>query len=269
MSQDFQTLDLRVDDGIGVLTLNRPKARNAIDDLMRAELRTAVDHIARDTAIRGLLLTGAGPAFCSGGDIKGMQERLDAGRKVAELGWRRQREFHETLSKLFNLDRPTLAAVNGPALGLGLDVALTCDLVYMADTASVAASFVKRGLIPDGGGLFHLPRRIGLPRAKDLIFSGRTVEAPEALAIGLADRVLPAADLVPEALAWLKACAAHPGVAQGLAKGILNRSLELSFDEVSTLGNQAQAFCYATPEHQDSVREFLAERERARAAVAS
>jgi enoyl-CoA hydratase/carnithine racemase len=259
----FATLDLRSDGPVGILTLNRPKARNAIDDQMRSEIRAAVDYIAGEQSIRCLVLTGAGAAFCAGGDIRGMQERLEQGAKAAELGWRRQREFHETLTKLYHLDRPTIAAVNGSAFGLGLDVALSCDFVYLADSATVAANFVRRGLVPDGGGMFHLPRRVGVSRAKELVYSGRTLGASEALDLGLVDRVLPAADVVGSAVAWLKEIAAHPRTAQALAKGILNRSLELSFDEVNTLGSQAQAFCYSTPDHQESVRAFLAEREQA------
>ncbi|MCC7461541.1 MAG: enoyl-CoA hydratase/isomerase family protein [Gammaproteobacteria bacterium] len=258
----FATLQLRVEQGIAILSLDRPGARNAIDDAMREDLRQAVDHVSGDAAIRGLLLTGAGSVFCSGGDIRGMQERLSQGSRAGELGWRRQREFHETLGRLFHLDRPTVAAVNGPAYGLGLDLALTCDLVFMSTTATTAASFVKRGLVPDGGGMFHLPRRVGLSRAKELIFSGRNVEPDEALAIGLADRVLPAEELLPAALSWLRSCANHSALAQGLAKGILNRSHELGFEQVNMLGSQAQACCYASPAHQESIRDFLAERER-------
>ena len=256
----YETLELRVDGEIGVLTLNRPKARNAIDSAMRAELREAVDHVAADLSIRALVVTGAGPAFCAGGDIRGMQERLDQGAKAAEIGWRRQREFHETLTKLFNLDRPTVAAVNGAAFGLGLDLALTCDFVLLAEGAQVAANFVRRGLVPDGGGMFHLPRRVGLSRAKELIFSGRTVESSEALAIGLVDRVAPSAQLLGAATELLAGMIAHPQMAQGLAKGVLNRSLESSFEQINMLGSQAQAICYGSPDHQQSVRSFLAER---------
>lgn len=261
----FETLDLRVEDAIGVLTLNRPKIRNAMNDQMRVDFRGAIDYIATDHSIRGLILTGAGAAFCSGGDIKGMQERLEQGARAGELGWHRQREFHETLIKLYNLDRPTVAAVNGPAFGLGLDLALTCDLVFFSDTAQVAANFVKRGLVPDAGGMFHLPRRIGVSKTKELVFSGRNVEPAEALAIGLADRVLPAAELIPAAMAWLKACAVNPPTAQALAKTIINKSFEHSFEEINMMGSQAQAFCYSSPDHQESVRAFFEER----AAVAS
>jgi enoyl-CoA hydratase/carnithine racemase len=259
----FETLELRLENEIGILTLNRPRARNAINDTLRSELRHAVDHIAADDRMRALILTGAGKAFCSGGDIRGMQERLEQGAKAGELGWRRQRELHETLQKLYHLDRPTVAAVNGPAFGLGLDIALTCDFVFLADAAQVAVNFVVRGLVPDGGGMFHLPRRVGLARAKELVFSARTLSAEEAHTIGLADRVFPADALLAETMAWLKTCTVHPRTAQGLAKSILNRSYESSFELVNMAGSQAQAFCYASPDHQESVRSFLAERARA------
>lgn len=261
----LETIDFRTEGTIGVLTLNRPKVRNAIDDGLRADLKVAVDAIAADQSIRGLILTGAGDAFCSGGDIKGMQERLDQGMRAGELGWWRQKDFHETLGKLFHLGKPTVAAVNGPAFGLGLDVALTCDFVFLADSAQVAANFVRRGLVSDGGGFFHIPHRVGVAKAKELLFSGRTLDAQEAVAIGLADRVVSAADLIASALELLESFAAHPATAQAMAKSILNRALDLSFDEINTLASQAQAFCYSSADHQDSVREFFAERERARA----
>ncbi|MFT4085123.1 MAG: enoyl-CoA hydratase/isomerase family protein [Nocardioides sp.] len=257
---------------VAVLTLNRPRVRNAIDDQMRADLRRAVDHLAdqvASTAVRGVVLAGAGPAFCAGGDIRGMQDRLDQGALAAELGWRRQRELHATLEKLHDLGAPTLAAVHGTAAGLGLDVAMTCDFVWLADSAVVAASFVKRGLVPDGGGMYHLPRRVGLARAKELIFSGRSVDASEAHRIGLADRVLAERDLRAAAIAFLGGLAEQPPLAHALAKGVLNRSLGLDLAEVNELGGQAQAICYGSPAHTESVRRFLAERDARRASRAT
>ena len=262
----LETLEFRVEDAIGILTLNRPKVRNAIDDQMRHDLAAAVDAIGADRSLRGLVLTGAGAVFCSGGDIRGMQERLEQGARAGELGWWRQKEFHETLTKLFNLGMPTVAAVNGPAFGLGLDVALTCDFVFLAEGTEVAANFVRRGLVSDGGGFFHLPRRVGVAKAKELLFSGRTVAAEEALTIGLADRVVPGDALVAEAVAYLRQFAGHPATAQAMAKSILNRSLELGFEQINQIASQAQAFCYSSTDHQESIAEFLAERERARKA---
>ncbi len=260
----FATLLLTVEDGIATLTLNRPKVRNAIDDQMRLDLRTAIDHISGDRAIRALILTGEGDVFCSGGDIRGMQERLEQGARAGELGWWRQKEFHETLTKLFNLGCPTLAAVNGPAFGLGLDLAMTCDFVFLADGTEVAANFVRRGLVSDGGGFFHLPRRIGLAKAKELLFSGRPVHTVEALAIGLADKIVAEEDLLGAARIYLSQFVQHPGTAQAMAKAILNRTFELGFEQVNMLASEAQAYCYSSADHQESVRSFLAERERAR-----
>jgi enoyl-CoA hydratase/carnithine racemase len=264
----LETVALELVDDIAIVRLNRPKVRNAIDDVMRADLKVAIDHVADEREIRGVVVTGAGAVFCSGGDIRGMQERLDQGARAGELGWWRQKEFHETLGKLYHMGKPTVAAVNGPAFGLGLDVALTCDFVFLAEGVQVAANFVRRGLVSDGGGFFHIPRRVGLAKAKELLFSGRTVESDEALTIGLVDRLVSPDRLISEAVAYLKDFAAHPATAQAMAKSILNRSLELSFDEINTLASQAQAYCYSSHDHQESVREFLAERERARAARA-
>lgn len=259
----FETLELRTSGSIVILTLNRPRARNAIDAQMREDLRSAVDHIADQQSYRGVILTGAGSAFCAGGDIRGMQERIDQGVRVGEIGWRRQRELHETLEKLFALDRPTLAAINGGAVGLGLDLALTCDFVWAADSAVMASSFIGRGLVPDGGGMFHLPRRVGLSTAKELVFSGRQVDAGEAGRSGLVDRVLPAERLIDDAVSYLTDLAQHPATAQAMAKSILNGSFESSLSQVNTLASTAQAFCYASPDHLESVRGFLAGRERA------
>jgi enoyl-CoA hydratase/carnithine racemase len=257
---DFETLTLDSVGAVAVLTLNRPRARNAIDGTMRRELRAAVDLLAeRDDD--GVVLTGAGSAFCAGGDIRGMQERIDQGPRVGEIGWRRQRELHETLEKLYGLGKPTLAAINGAAIGLGLDLALTCDFVWAADSATLASSFIKRGLVPDGGGMYHLPRRVGLSAAKDLVYSGRTVEVAEAEHIGLVDRVVASEELLGAAVAYLADLGRHPSAAQAMAKSVLNRSLESSLVDVNVLAGQVQAFCYASPDHLESVRNFLAARE--------
>lgn len=260
---EFDTLKLRNVGPISVLMLNRPAARNAIDARMREELRIVVDHIAADTACRGVVLTGTGTAFCGGGDIRGMQERIDQGARVGEIGWRRQRELHGTLEKLYNLDKPTLAAINGGAIGLGLDLALTCDFVWSSDAAVMASSFIARGLVPDGGGMFHLPRRVGLSKAKELVFSGRRVNAAEAERIGLVDRVVAPGELLSEAVEFLTSLADHPATAQAMAKSVLNGSFESSLVQVNALASSAQAFCYASPDHLESVREFLAGREKA------
>ncbi|MBV7486614.1 enoyl-CoA hydratase/isomerase family protein [Bordetella sp. BOR01] len=250
---------LDVQDGIGVLTLNRPAVRNAIDDAMRTELLDALDRAARDPAIRALVVTGAGKAFCAGGDIKGMKARLDApAGDVAFNGWTRQQRTHHALTALFKLPKPTIAAVNGAAAGLGCDMALSCDFVIAADNAPLSMTYIHRGLIPDGGGMYFLPRRVGLARAKELIFSGRRVAADEALAIGMIDRVAAPEALLVQARAWAAELSHGSAAALALAKTQLNQTYELSAEQSFAMSSQAQAMCYSTAEHRASVAAFLA-----------
>lgn len=250
---------LSVEDGIGVLTLNRPAVRNAIDDAMRGELLEALDRAARDPAIRALVVTGAGPAFCAGGDIKGMQARLDApAGEVAFNGWTRQQRTHHAVTALFKLPKPTIAAVNGAAAGLGCDMALSCDFVIAADSAHLSMTYIHRGLIPDGGGMYFLPRRVGLARAKELIFSGRRVAADEALALGMIDRVATADTLLAQARAWAAELSHGSPAALALSKTMLNQTFELSAEQSFAMSSQAQAVCYTTTEHRASVAAFLA-----------
>lgn len=255
---DMSLIELQVADGVATLTLNRPEKRNAISDAMRSELTAALQSVARDATVRALVLTGRGKGFCAGGDVEGMRRRMEApAGEVAFNGWSRQQRVHHAVSLLFDMPKPTIAAVNGAAAGLGADMAMSCDFVIASEEASFAWSYVKRGLIPDGGGMYFLPRRVGLPRAKELIFSGRRVDAAEAVAIGLADRLSKHDSLVDDACAWAKELSQGSPAALALGKSILNKSFELSAEQVFAQGSQAQAICYTTAEHRESVMAFL------------
>jgi enoyl-CoA hydratase/carnithine racemase len=243
---------------VALITLNRPQARNALNDSMRLELLALLERVARDPGLRALVLTGSGKGFCAGGDIRGMRERLAAPPgEVAFNGWRRQAHIHHAISALHRLPKPTIAAVNGAAMGLGCDLALCCDFVLASEAASFAMSYILRGLIPDGGGVYFLPRRVGLARAKELIFSGRTLQAPEALALGMIERVAPADQMLEQALHWAGELAAAPAEALALVKASLNRSFEMSLEQVFAEGSQAQAICYTTDAHRSAVQAFL------------
>jgi enoyl-CoA hydratase/carnithine racemase len=159
------------------------------------------------------------------------------------------------------LSKPTIAAVNGAASGLGVDLALACDFVLAGPEASFTMAYLKRGLIPDGGGLYFLPRRVGLARAKELIYSARPVRAAEAVEIGLADRAADG-DTVESAQAWAAELAGNGGIAMALAKSILNRSLDMPMEQVFALGGEAQAICYGTDEHRAAVQAFLDKKTR-------
>jgi enoyl-CoA hydratase/carnithine racemase len=255
---DSRVLFSLQDNGVAIATLNRPAVRNAIDDKVRAELQVILDRVANDASIKALVLTGNGPAFCAGGDISAMRQRLGAPPgQLAGSGWLRQRRLHGMVGSLHGLEKPTVAAVNGAAAGLGMDMALCCDFIVASEQAFFTMSYVARGLIPDGGGLYFLPRRVGLPKAKELIFSARRVMADEALRIGLADRVVGADDLVGNATAWAAELGGGNGTALALSKSILDQTFELSADQAFALGAQAQAICYTTDEHQEAVAAFL------------
>jgi enoyl-CoA hydratase/carnithine racemase len=258
-----QLVELTIVDAVAVVTLNRPEVRNAINDALRAELVGILERVAADDAVRAVVLTGAGKAFCAGGDIAGMKARLESPPgKVAFNGWRRQAQTHKSIALLHGMPKPVIAAVNGAAAGLGCDMALACDFIVASEQALFSMSFVKRGLVSDGGGLYFLPRRVGLPRAKELIFTGRTVDGKEALALGLADRLAPAGELIATAAAWARdlAQASVPSIA--LSKAILDRSFESTEEQVFALGREAQAICYSTSEHREAVSAFLDKKAR-------
>jgi enoyl-CoA hydratase/carnithine racemase len=251
-------IELKVEAGIAVLTLNRPEKRNAISDAMRSELIAALEQVAGDAEIRALILTGNGKGFCAGGDVAGMQRRMDAPAGVVGFnGWTRQQRVHHSIALLHTMPKPVIAAVNGSANGLGADMALACDFVIASEEASFAWSYIKRGLIPDGGGMYFLPRRVGLSRAKQLIFTGRKVEAAEALQLGIADRLCRPDTLLADAQAWALELSQGSAAALALGKSIIDQSFELPAEQVFAQGSQAQGICYTTQEHREAVLAFL------------
>ncbi|SDP05245.1 Enoyl-CoA hydratase/carnithine racemase [Ralstonia sp. 25mfcol4.1] len=256
----YTLIQLDVRDGVAVLTLNRPDKRNAISDDMRTELIDALERVTADRKIRALVLTGSGKGFCAGGDVAGMQRRMDAPPgEVGFNGWTRQQRVHHSVALLHNMPKPVIAAVNGGANGLGADLAMACDLVIASSAASFTWSYIHRGLIPDGGGMYFLPRRVGLANAKQLIFGGRKVEADEALQLGIADRLSTSPEaLVDEAVAWAAEMSQGAATALALGKSILNQTFELTADQVFAQGSQAQGICYTSSEHRESVLAFLA-----------
>ena len=247
-----------VEDSIGILTLNRPEKMNAFSDAMRAQYLELLNQITYDRNVRALVITGAGKGFCAGGDINGMKQRMNA--PIGEMGfngWTRQQYVGSTVSALMNMPKPTIAAVNGPAMGLGADLALSCDFVMSADSALFAWSYILRGIIPDGGGMYFLPRRVSLAKAKELLFTGKKVPANEALALGIADRVVPAQDLLSQAVTWAKELSVGSEAAIALTKGIINRTYESQAEQIFSQGSLAQGLCYTTQDHHDAVAAFL------------
>lgn len=257
MSQN-KLVSCTVDNGIAQLTLNRPDKRNAMSDAMRAELVEHLLSIRTDRAIRALVITGSGKGFCAGGDIAGMKTRMEADpATVGFNGWERQQGVHYAASLLLNLPIPTVAAVNGAAAGLGADLALSCDFVVASEYAHFTWAYIARGLVPDGGGMYFLPRRVGLGRAKALIFSGRRVNAEEALQLGIADQLCSADALLSSARSMAEEMSSGSRTAIALTKSIINKSYEMSEHQVFAEGSKAQGICYTSEEHRRSVQAFL------------
>lgn len=257
--EPYALIELNVVSGIALLAFNRPDKRNAMSDDMRAEFIDALERVAADREIRALVITGKGRGFCAGGDVAGMQRRMEApAGEVAFNGWSRQQRVHHTVKLLHTMPKPTIAAVNGAAAGLGADTALCCDFVIASEAASFSWSYIDRGLIPDGGGMYFLPRRVGLSCAKELVFTGRKVAAQEAKALGIADRLSAADGLLDDALAWAAELSRGSATAIALGKSIMNQSFELPADQVFAQGSQAQGICYTSSAHRESVLAFLA-----------
>jgi enoyl-CoA hydratase len=203
----------RPEDGVAVLTLDNPDQRNAMSDDMTASWVRAIDDLAGDDSVRAVVVTGEGSAFCSGGDVSWLASEPDA--TVDELR-RRMLPFYRSWLSIRRLEVPTIAAINGPAIGAGLCLALACDIRYAARGARMGVPFVKLGLHPGMAGTHLLPDVVGAAHARDLMLTGRLVDADEALGLGLVSRVVEAADFLPEVLATAAGIAATAPVASRL-----------------------------------------------------
>src|SRR5262252_10259795 len=187
----YQSLLVDRVDSVATLTMSRPEARNALDIRMREELVEALDEIERDPAMRVVILTGASGHFSAGGDVKTMAAR----RHTASEGRERVELLNRFVLRLFNFPKPTIAMVDGFAVGAGCNIALGCDMIIASDRAKFGEVFLKIGLVPDGGGTWLLQRLVGLAKAKEMVLTAEIIDAAEALRIGLVNRVVPAAEL--------------------------------------------------------------------------
>jgi 2-(1,2-epoxy-1,2-dihydrophenyl)acetyl-CoA isomerase len=252
----YQTLVVDRAGAIATITLNRPDARNAIDLTMRQELVQALDEVENDQAARVLILTGAGGHFCAGGDVKSMRTR----RLGAAEGRARVELLNRMVLKLVEFPRPTLAMVDGYAVGAGTNLALCCDLVVASDRARFGELFNKIGLVPDGGGTWLLSRLVGLARAKELIYTGEVFDAAEAARLGLVNRVVPAADLDRVTRGLAEQIAAGPPGVQRLAKHMINRAATSDLAAALDLEAYSQGLSIASDDHQEGLAAFFEKR---------
>lgn len=250
---------VEIDGAVATVTLNRPERRNAINNDLREQLIQTVAELEGKDAVKAMVLTGAGSAFCSGADVReGMRQRVEAEHPLSVADdWRRRRRVPRIGAVLYHADLVTIAAVNGPAVGLGFDIALSCDFIIAGRSASFSSIFVERGLIPDGGGMYHLPRRVGIPRAKEIMFSGRAVRGDEALALGLVEGLAEDDELLGRSHELAVAYAGKSRASLMLTKAVVNRTFEFTYEHVADLVDSFQAMCGATDDHRSAVRAFL------------
>lgn len=253
----YETISVARQGRVAVLTLNRPEAMNAISMRMRAELRSALEELRRDPLAGAAVLTGAGDkAFSAGMDLREFA-KANADVPIPEM-----RRFRwEQGEGLAAFDKPVIAAVNALAIGGGVELALLCDIVYAAEGASFAFAEVKRGLMPGNGGTQRLARRIGKARALEMILTGRTVDAREALSFGLVEYVVPRAELLVRAIALADQMAGNAPVALRCAKEAIHRGTELPLADGLRLEQDLAAFLYTTDDAREGPRAFLEKRD--------
>ncbi len=250
---DFVTCT--VDDGVATLLLDSPGTRNALGgDEQYGAIEAAVGAIVRDKRVRAVIVTGSGPAFCAGGDIKKMADRTnDPSIEPHDDRYAYKEGIHRIPLSLFNLEVPTIAAVNGPAIGAGLDLTCMCDIRIASETAKFAESFVTLGIIPGDGGAFLLQRAVGYAKAAELTFTGELIDAAEALRIGLVSRVVPREELLPAATDLARRIARNPGHTLRMAKRLLREAQTARLETVLELSAAFQAISHHSTDHKERI----------------
>ena len=246
------------DAGVATVTLNRPHRLNALDEGMHAELTRAFDRIELDRAIRAVLLTGAGRAFCAGQDLAALAAAADDA--PLDLGDTLERLYNPLVRRIARLDRVVVCAVNGVAAGAGANLALACDLVLAGRSASFVQAFCRLGLIPDAGGTFHLPRLVGGARAAGLALLGEPLDAAQAESWGLIWRCIDDDVLLPEAQRLARHLATQPTVGLGLTKQALRAAARLTLDEQLELERDLQRAAWETADAREGIAAFLDKR---------
>ena len=245
-----------------IWTLDREARLNALPDLTDGdEVAAACERVNAEPSIRCVVLTGAGRAFSAGGDLTAMRDRRDlfegSGAAIRE---RYRRVVHRIVRSLYGLEAPLIAAVNGPAMGLGCDIAGLADIRIASDRASFGVPFLKLGIIPGDGGSWLLPRNIGYARAAEMLFTARSIDAATAAEWGLVNRVVAHDSLMDEALTTAAQVAAQPPQALRMAKTLLRQGRDTTFDQMLEMSAAMQALAHLTEDHQEGVAAVLEKR---------
>jgi 2-(1,2-epoxy-1,2-dihydrophenyl)acetyl-CoA isomerase len=251
------------DGRVVTITMNRPDERNAIGSHADCEeFIAAVERANADPHVAAVILTGAGASFSAGGNLKNMRDRVGIGALDTPMATRNnyKRGIQRIPRVLWELEIPTIAAINGHAIGVGLDLACMCDIRIAADTAKMAASFIKLGIVPGDGGAYFLPKAVGLSKAAEMIFTGETLTAEEALACGLVSRVVAEDVLMTEARKLADRIARNPPQTLRLAKRLLREGQHARLPDILELSAAYQALAHETADHREALDAFFDKR---------
>ncbi len=254
----YSLVEVRVEGAVGTVTLNRPAKLNALTVEMVGELAEAVKLLAGSEAVRAIVLTGAGTAFCAGADVNLLKALMDKGDEA--MGRRLVDSLRAVAHAIREAPQPVLAAVNGVAAGGGANLALACDLRIAADTAQIGQVFMKIGLHPDFGGTYYLPRLVGASRALELFLGAELIAAAEAERLGIFNLVVPEARLAEEAAAWARRIAAAPPLAVRRVKAAVYRSERATLDEMLDYELEAQVACFRSRDGKEGITAFFEKR---------
>lgn len=253
----FKQIIVETRENIVKLILNRPEVYNALTGLMISELTIALEDFIKNDKMSVLIITGSGKAFCSGGDMKWLDEfKSNSLIKTREV----VQNVRRVVMMMRSVEKPIIAAVNGDAIGGGANLALACDLVIASEKARFAQTFVKVGLIPDWGGLYLLPRLVGMAKAKELIFTGKMISAIEAERIGLVNKVVPQEEWDTAILKLAKELAENPPRAIGISKSLLHKSFESDIETMLELEADVQALLFSTKDYSEGIKAFIEKR---------
>lgn len=255
----LEDMILEKENGIAILTLNRPERLNAVSMAMREGFPQVAKEVSQDDEVKVLIVTGAGRGFCSGADVAAQQSRL-----LGEIQITRSTLLEPLaiwLLPLYRLNKPTIAAVNGIAAGIGLSTALMCDIVIASDQARFSAIWIRRALMPDGGATHLLPRIVGPAKALELMLTGDIIDAREAERIGMVNRVVPHDELMKEAKALATKFAKGPSIAMELTKRAVYKGLVNDIESQFDFESYGQNICYQTEDFKEGVNAFLEKRE--------
>ncbi len=257
---DYQDIIYTKEEGIATITLNRPDRMNAFSPEMLKSIHKAVEDTAKDNEARVLVITGAGKAFCAGGDVKAMSEKLS--QPSSEKSEREPAmEGIPLYLRLYRFEKPIIASINGVAAGGGFDFALTCDIRIASDRARFSEVFIRRGLIPAGGGTYFLPRLVGIDRACQLIWTGDLIDAKEAERIGLVTMVVPHEELESATMELAEKLAKGPPLAIQKAKRAIYEGLQMDLQSALEYSTSALKELRQTEDHKEGAKAFVEKRE--------